>query len=345
MTQTLTTEEIVKKSIFVDEEREQPSPLITIANKVILTENNFITISGLPKSRKTSFMQFFIASAITGKTEVQIKTNINKGDKIVLIDTEQSIHDFSKQNKFLKRIIEKQKLPNFFSAYLFREYEPETILQAIELICEQQKPKLIFIDNLTELAINPNDIAEAKKIIQFLKRITTKYNLGIICLLHLSKSNSFTLGNLGSYADRGAQSVLKVSLDKESDTSTLDCLMLRSDAHFDPITIGYNEEQKRYTETEHRPEEKEKHKKFSMDNFTEEEIKTRVQIIFEMREEYDYSPLITELQKIFGVGQTIAKQKILPYLVYSKIIIAEQGIYTFFTNANNQKQTTKKTKK
>ena len=80
-----TIKEIVNKSLFIDLERTQPPPLITISEKVILTENNFITISGLPKSRKTTFMQFFIASCITGKKYIDIQANINADDKIILI--------------------------------------------------------------------------------------------------------------------------------------------------------------------------------------------------------------------------------------------------------------------
>ena len=322
-----TIEEIISQARFTDGDIKQPIPLITIQGKVILTESNFLTISGLPKSRKTSFMQFFIASGIIKKSIHGIQCTLSKDDKIVLIDTEQSIFDFAKQNKFLKKLISSNKLPSNFSAYLFREYDPEIILNSIYLICEQEQPKIIFIDNLTELAINPNDIAEAKKIIQFLKMITAKFNVGIVCLLHLAKSNNFTLGNLGSYADRAAQSVLKVTLDKESDTSTLDALMLRSDAHFNPITIQYNTESKMYEEIDYKPPDASKRAKFSMDDFTPSDIKSRMQILWEMQTEYTYSPLVENLKKIWGVGDTKVKQIIIPYLMSKKHLKVKDKIY------------------
>lgn len=332
-----TIDEIINTSLFIDGDINYPDPLITIDGKTILTENNFITISGLPKSRKTTFMQFFIASALTNSTIIKINTNLPKGSKIILIDTEQSIFDFHKQNMFLKRMLQKNKLPEQIKSYLFRQYEPDTILQAIEKIAETEKPKIIFIDNLTELSINPNDIAEAKKVIHFLKRITQKYNCGIVCLLHLSKSNSFTLGNLGSYADRGAQSVLKVSIDKDTQTSTIECTMLRSDAHFDPISIQYNEDTKKY-DMANPPGEPETKRKFSMDNFTIDEMTARVSIIYDQQTEYTYAPLVTALGGIFGKGQTITKQTIIPYLIFKKILITKEGIYTFYaTEANSSK--------
>lgn len=319
--------EIIDLTRFVDRDIKQPTPLITIDGKVILTEGNFITISGLPKSRKTTFQQFFIASAILSKPLHTISATIGKKDKIVLIDTEQGIYDFSKQNKYLKKLIKSPSLPASFSAYLFREYDPDVILNSIYLIAEKEQPKIIFIDNLTELAINPNDIAEAKKIIQFLKMITAKFNVGIVCLLHLSKSNNFTLGNLGSYADRAAQSVLKVTLDRETDTSTLEALMLRSDKHFNPITIAYNEDLGYYESVEYKPPEQVKKAKFSMEQFTPADLKSRVQILFEMQTEYTYSPLVENLKKIFGIGETKVKQVVIPYLVGSKYIRVKDSIY------------------
>lgn len=319
--------EIISQALFVDGDIKQPTPLITIQEKVILTEGNFITISGLPKSRKTTFQQFFIASGITKKEIHGIQCTLAKDEKIILIDTEQSIFDFAKQNKFLKKLIASNKLPSNFSAYLFREFDPEIILNSIYLICEQERPKIIFIDNLTELAINPNDIAEAKKIIQFLKMVTAKYNVGIVCLLHLAKSNNFTLGNLGSYADRAAQSVLKVTLDKESDTSTLDALMLRSDAHFNPITIQYNVDTKIYDAIDYKPPDQGKRAKFNMADFSPSDIKSRMQILWEMQEEYTYSPLVENLKKIWGVGDTKVKQIIIPYLMSKKHLRVKDKIY------------------
>lgn len=324
-------QKIIEQTLFVDVEMIQPEPLLTISGKTILTENNFITISGLPKSRKTTFMQFFIASALTGQNFLGVESNLKKDDEIVLIDTEQSIFDFYRQHKYLKKAIGKSKKKCKFSAHLFREYEPDIILNSILEIAEQKKPKLIFIDNLTELAMNPNDIAEAKKIIQFLKKLTAKYNCGVVCLLHLSKSNSFSLGNLGSYADRGAQSILKVAIDKETDISTLDCTMLRSDAHFEPISIAYDKAEGKYVGAEYTAPEPIKKGKFSMANYTDAEITTRLEIVFdEMQSECVYAEFVEQLKKVFGVGNNAIKQVVIPYILSRKFVKSKAGVYTFY---------------
>jgi hypothetical protein len=302
-------EEILKKSLYIDEDLILPPPLLTIRGKTILTENNFITISGLPKSRKTTFMQFFIASILTGNKVMEIESHLNPADLVVLIDTEQSIFDFYKQTKFLKKAIGKNKLPANFSAYLFREYEPHIILKLIEEICINQKPKIIFIDNLTELVMNPNDVIESKNVALFLKKLTAKYNCGIVNLLHLSKGGINTLGHLGAYADRGSQSILKVTIDKATETSTLEADRLRSDAHFEPITIVYSNEEKKYIQTD-APTTKTKAEAFSMDKYTPAEIKGIIEILFENYkvEKYKYSDIVANLKSILNIGINNTKE-------------------------------------
>ena len=332
----MTKEDINKissESKYIDSDNMiQPQPIITIKDKVILTSGNFITISGLPKARKTTFMQYFIASCLNNQSYFGIKANLNKNDKICLIDTEQGIYDFYKQNKFLKKALGKNTLPKNFSAYLFREYNPDVILNSIYSICENEKPKVIFIDNLTELCLNINDLLEAKKVVQFLKMITAKFDIAIVCLLHLNKGNGFSVGSLGSISDRGAQSCLKVVLDKESDVSTLECSMLRSDAHFEPISIKYDCDLNTYTDSENPSTTTTKKAKFSMSNYTEQELLARLDIVFEMQKTYTYSSLVENLKNVFGVGNNSIKQVVIPYIIFKKYITNKDKIYNYYKN-------------
>lgn len=322
--------EIIEHALFLDKEIIQPPPILTIDNKTIATEGNFITISGQPKSRKTTFAFFMIASGLLQKSIFNIQLNLNKDEKIILIDTEQSIFDFSRQIKILKFTLKCKKLPLNFSAYLFRQYEPDQIIEAITLIMERDKPKILILDNLTELVINPNDIPESKKIIQFLKRITAQYNCCIITLLHNSKSTNNTLGNLGSYADRGAQSTLRATIDKETDIFTLEPVFMRSDAYFKSINVFYNKESNKYEQTETAP--KKESKKFNLNNFDEADHINRIGAIFRTQKEISYAELVEEIKQIYGIGTNGAKQKIIPYLTGNNFIKSVKGIYTRITN-------------
>jgi len=314
-----------------DDNLKDPEILIKINDKIVLTENSFITISGLPKSRKTTFMQMFLNSAIANKTVFGINMQIKQTDKIVIVDTEQSAYNFTKQQRFLKNMLNVGKMPKRVSAFLFRRYEPEVVMQSIEYLLEKIKPRILFIDNLTDLVYNPNDPIESKKVVNFLKKITDQYNIGIVTLLHLNKSNNFTTGHLGAMADRAAESVIRVELDKDTQISTLSVSMMRSDSHFEPISISFNNETKLYDQCETPNKEdaykSERPKKFSMAEFTDTDLKSRIEITFEHQKEFTYKALVSAFKTTFGRGDTIIKQTVIPYLIFKKLIRTKDGIY------------------
>lgn len=317
--------EIINECKWIDKDYGILQPVITIQGKTIATEGNFITLNGLPKSRKTTFLQFFIYSALTGYEIFGIKTFLNPNDKICIIDTEQTIHDFQRQTNNLKKIMGVKSLPVNFSAYLFRKYEPAVIIESIYNIILTNSPKIICIDNLTELVINPNDMNEAKAVIQFLKKITAEFNIVVICLLHLGKGNMQTLGNLGSMADRGAQSVLKVTYEQETGGSILEPVFLRSDSHFQPVCVNFDSESKTFYSTEAAP--KKSIKKFILQDLTNTDHVNRLNVVFLNSVEISYSELVEAIKQLYGVGTNIAKQQIIPYLTGNKFLIANKGIY------------------
>ena len=330
---------IINETLFIDQFIEQPKPTIIIGGKIVGVLNSFISICGLPKSRKTTFMNYFIASALTGLDFMSIKVNCDPFDKIIVFDTEQSIYDFSRQVKHLKYLIKAEKIPVNLEAYLFRQYDPEVILNSIYLIMLEKKPKIIFIDNITELVLNFNDPVESKKLVQFLKKITAEFNCTIITLLHLGKGNLQSLGNLGSMTDRSSNSVLRVIYDKETQSSTLEANMLRSDSLFKPITIIWSEEEKTYIQInllDQAPTEKIS-RKFDITNLSREDHFTKLSLVFGRKDQLTYEELISEIKLIYGVGTNIAKQIIVPVLLEQYILSRiEKGIYILLTPKKNK---------
>ena len=325
---------IVEESIYLDLELPDQQPIITIQNRVIAYPQNFICINGLPKSYKTTFAGFFIQSALTNKVIFDIQVNLAPDKKIILIDTEQSIYDFSRQVKNLKRNIKTNSLPNNFKAYLFRKYEPDTIIKAITEIVTKEQPAILIIDNLTELVNSPNDIPESKAVILWLKKITAEFNLVIICLLHNAKSTQMSTGNLGSLADRGSQASVTVKHNKDENTTTMEATLMRSDKYFNPITIQYSEELKNFVQIETDLKPKVNSRKFVLMDLTNEDHFNRLRIIFIKTKSFVYSELVTEVTKMYGIGINIAKTQVIPYLRGNEYLIAEDGIYTINKNKN-----------
>jgi hypothetical protein len=323
--------EVLIDTLYKDIEYPIKPPIITIQGKTIATEQNFICLTGLPKTFKTSIMFKFIESALMQKNVLDIEVNIKQSDKIICIDTEQGTTEYYRQIKKLKKNLRVNNLPQNFQSYLFRKYEPDVIIQSIYEIVKTQQPKILLIDNLTELVFNPNDLIESKKIVQFLKTITAEFNLVIICLLHLGKQNLMSLGSLGSYADRGCQSSLKLVYDKESNIITLDATLMRSDKYFEPIGITYDTDLKDFVKCD-AVVKKSNSKKFILQNITDSEHKDRLRIIFIYSKQMSYNELIDAVTKMYGIGLNIAKQQIVPYLRGNEFIVSNDGIYTINKN-------------
>jgi hypothetical protein len=324
--------EVIAEAYFKDEDLPEQTPTILINNKIVAYPQNFICINGLPKSYKTTFAWFFIQSFITGNEVFNIKVNREPNESICLIDTEQSVYDFTRQSKNFKRNLKVNKLPANFSAFLFRKYEPETIIKAITDIVVNDKPKIIIIDNLTELVNNPNDMLESKSVIGWLKKLSAENNIVIICLLHNAKSTMASIGNLGSYADRGAQTSVTVKHDKDAGTTTMEATLMRSDKYFTPITIKFDEELKTFVQVETEIKEKANSRKFILMNITDSEHKDKLKIIFIKVKTMPYSELVAEIGKMYGVGLNISKQQILPYLRGNEFITSDNGLYEINKN-------------
>lgn len=319
--------EVLNDALYLDIEYPQQLPIIQIQGKTVATEQNFINLVGLPKSYKTTFMFKFIESALSGKEIFDIKVNVKTTDKIIVVDTEQGKIEYYRQIKNLKKSLRVNKLPDNFKSYLFRKYEPDIILKSIFELVETQRPKILFIDNLTELVFNPNDMIESKKVIQFLKTITAQFNVVVVCLLHLGKQNLMSLGSLGSYADRGCQSSLKVIYDKDNNVVSMESVLMRSDLYFNPINIRYDTDLKDFIQLGEMPK-KENKRKFILMDLNDNDHFNRLRIIFLKQDAIIYSELVEVIKSIYGVGTNIAKQQIIPYLIGNEFLESSKGIYT-----------------
>lgn len=323
------TLQILKLARYKDVKVAAPIELIKIRDRVVLTEGNFITISGLPKSRKTSFLNLFLASAFSKDITSNIQVKVREDENIVMLDTEQSEYDFHRQITFLKHQLGKKKMPKNFHAFLFRPNDPDEILNALIEVITSLNPRLLIIDNLLDIAYNSNDIEEAKRISNLLKKLTFKTRCGIINIIHLNKTNGHTTGNLGSIIDRASQSMLKVEKSEDKTISTLSSIYMRSDVDFEPLSIIMDNDKKHYVETDTPVEEiRNKKKRFSMEEFTNTEIKSIAEITFQHQESFTYAPLVKALKATIGRGDNAIKETVIPYLLMKKYIRAEGGNYT-----------------
>lgn len=215
--------------------------LFTIEGKNIGTSQSFVTFQGLPKAGKSTFITSIIASAFTTWDIFNCKLNFPKDRKrLCYIDTESSDYDYYRVLERIRLQIITDLLPHNFDSFLFREDNANDIKLMIEQYLEENRDcSIIVIDGVLDLIANFNDVEQSFYLVQWLKKITKKYDLLVLLVLHLGKKDQNSIGHIGSYLDRKSQSVLRIEKNKQNNTLDLVPQFLRSTEDFNPISIQY----------------------------------------------------------------------------------------------------------
>lgn len=215
--------------------------LFTIEGKNIGTSQSFVTFQGLPKAGKSTFITSIIASAFTTWDIFNCKLSFPKDRKrLCYIDTESSDYDYYRVLERIRMQIITDFLPHNFDSFLFREDNANDIKLMIEQYLEENKDcSIIIIDGVLDLIANFNDVEQSFYLVQWLKKITKKYDLLVLLVLHLGKKDQNSIGHIGSYLDRKSQSVLRIEKNKQNNTLDLAAQFLRSTEDFNPICIQY----------------------------------------------------------------------------------------------------------
>lgn len=224
---------------------EKPPPpeqvILTIQEKVIGTIENYVVLSGQAKAGKSTFLTACIASAFVPKFQdiFGIKINpIPERNKIAFFDTESSTYDFHRVIARVKHFAYCENVPKNFDAFSLREDNPKLIRNLIKFYLDNNPDcSVLIIDGFLDLVMNYNDEVETRRLTNWLKRITKKYQILIIGVLHLSKGTGNTLGHLGSNTDRWAQSTLIIEKDDNTRQIVLKPKLLRSADTFNPIAL------------------------------------------------------------------------------------------------------------
>jgi len=221
----------------------------TIQDNVIGTSSNFVAVTGLPKTSKSTIISALIASFISGRPVLDFKLHAYENKfKIALFDTEQSPYDFSRSVNRIQKFTnyDQAGIFKFFDAFLCREDNSGNILRLIDTYLKQTpEAAILIIDGLLDLIDSMNDETASKRLIQTLKRWGKKHEILIITVLHLGKKDQSSIGHIGSASDRYAQSTLLIEKTK---TGTFTCApkFLRSAKDFNTIEISYSEQSKNF---------------------------------------------------------------------------------------------------
>jgi len=291
---------------------------IKIADKVILSYGNVSCMTGAPKARKSTFNLGLLLSFLSNQKI--FNAEVNNTGKVILIDTEQSHYDFYNNMQRIKQRADMKHLDsNKYEAYLMRMCTGPDILTNLDLLLlNDSSIKLVLIDSFTDLVDDINSIIEAKELVQRFKRISTDFNIGIMGFLHMSKTSNFTnsLGMLGSFLDRGCQSVIGITKSQDDPyISTVTSRFLRSDMDFDAFNIDFRDNNGTVKEI---PKWKKERDPDLIPYSVHIEQLENIVILF--GKQLTRTELITHLKTRYEKGNNWLTQKLLPYMLHSNMI-------------------------
>jgi len=220
---------------------ETEKPIMTVSGKTIGSSQSIVCFSGMPKNGKSLFITSAIASAFTTWDIFEMKINFqNNRKRLCYVDTESSDFDFYRTLERIRRQTLLDSLPNNFDALSVREESPNDIQKLLEFYLEFNPDcSILVLDGILDLIQDFNNVSESFHLVQWLKKITKKHDLLILCVLHLGKKDNLSIGHIGSFLDRKSQSVLRVEKNKEKKTIELSSTFLRSSDDFNPISIQF----------------------------------------------------------------------------------------------------------
>lgn len=304
--------------------------ILRIENKNIGSLQNFIGLTGLPKNGKGKFASAIAASAISRKEVFNIHARLPEERKrVAWIATDESRYDLFKTVALIKTLSGLESIDNKLDVFNTRQDEGKNILSLIKTYLDTYKDcSLLVIDNIGDLLINYNDEGQSKKIINCLKHWSDQFNILIVSVLHLGKGNNTTLGHLGAGLDRYAQSVLRVTKDKERKTYCLTGEMLRSAGDFTPIDILYNESVNQWEQTYHYDESEKKLKSViaTPEELPNTQHRDKLFKIFNQYSIQDYNQLLENIFVYYGRSKKWAKD-CLRYLLDADLICKGPGGY------------------
>lgn len=209
---------------------EVPPPLVFIDQTPIISPGDHTLLIGKKKSRKSLLLTRFIRD--------YFKNKVAKASKVLLFDTEQSrFHVWRTRERI------QQMTGNAINCYYLRGLPPQERRQFIELTLEHLKTPLdfIIIDGIRDLMSNINDPDESTNLIFWIEDLTLRYNIGIVNVLHINKTDNNARGHIGTELTNKTIATIEVEYDTKTGYSVCKCESAR-EAPFTSFSFTHSPE-------------------------------------------------------------------------------------------------------
>ena len=200
-------------------------------------------VEGMEKSRKSTFLKAIISSALDdGKKRINFQFKLD-GKKMVCFDTEQGKRSFWKTHKQAHMMARRTEKPQFYEAYSLRDLDVAGRIERIEYIINNRTDlAVVIIDGILDLTKNFNNEQQAQETAEMVMRWAEKSGAMIICVIHQTKANGYTIGHLGSMLGRKCSFALEMVLDEDAGHTTVKAKRTRDTKKFPPFQF-YQDDQ------------------------------------------------------------------------------------------------------
>lgn len=184
-----------------------------------------ITISGIEKSRKTTFLGAIIAAALRKKAIPGVERlpfEWQSSGKVLWVDTEQPEMWFwwTIWRIYVQAGMELDD-QNSFLALQTKKMMPKERVAAIDMAIERFKPSILVIDGATDCLWDPNDQKESGEFYEKHIKRWTSNGVNVWTVIHESKDESLR-GHIGKLLQRKCDAAIGV---KSIDESTVEVVM------------------------------------------------------------------------------------------------------------------------
>ena len=196
----------------------------------LLPRGDIIAFTGKAKSGKSFSISIIIAALLKG--ELNGFKALNHNTRVLLLDTEMHRSNVAKRAKSTLKLAGLQtnvSNPNF-NVLSLRELDYKARFQILEDAIENYSPDIVFLDGVSDIVRDFNDLTESKEVVNRLMQLSSVSNCAIICLLHENKNalDKNMRGHLGTELTNKCSEVYSVHFDKNSNQYKVEQTLCRN---------------------------------------------------------------------------------------------------------------------
>lgn len=278
------------ETLMLTTKPEDVPPLVMIDGCPVVGPRDHTLIVGKKKSRKSLLVVHLM--------HLFLKDRQALADQILIFDTEQGKSHVWKTRDRLYRMTN-QHVPVFY----LRGQSPQFRLDFIRdtIANWHTPPKIVVIDGIRDLMSNINDADESTNVIVWLEKLIAEFDIGVVNILHLNKTDSNPRGHIGTELQNKTIATIECEYDNKTGFSVVKCESAR-DGQFENFAFTHGPTG--LPEMVGVP---------LKENMAQDDQITRLRAVFE-DEALGSKDLIEAMKAQFGIGITGVKKLIADYV-------------------------------